>query len=57
MFIREIFVEYMYWEYSADQSRHSSIRPDGAYIVQGEDRQLNLFCDRIYKTLSPDLIT
>lgn len=57
MFIREIFVEYMYWEYSAEQSRHSSIRPDGAYIVQGEDRQLNLFCDRIYKTLSPDLIT
>lgn len=53
MFIREIFVEYMYWEYSTEQGGHGSIRPDGAYIVQGEDRQLNLFCDRIYKTSLP----
>lgn len=37
MFIREILVEYMYWEYSAEQGRLGSIRSDGAYI-QGEDR-------------------
>lgn len=58
MLIKEIFVEYMYWQCSAGQGRLGSVRPGGAFVLKGGDRKLkhNLLCDGIYKTPTPNLL-